>query len=111
MSAEPGAMRMVNTPQSRGSRPVMTRPDGTAVVHGVSPGRYTIWINPVREAIGAPGPTIRHRDGTVDTLGPREHHAWTSGGAAVGSAIVQVVDRDVSIEIPISTFSPGGGPR
>jgi hypothetical protein len=111
MSAEPGAMRMLNTPQSRGSPPVMTRPDGTAVVHGVSPGRYTIWVNPVREVTGGPGPTIRHRDGTVDTLAPTEHHAWVSGGGAGGSAVVQVVDRDVSIEIPLSSFSPGGGPR
>jgi hypothetical protein len=33
---------------------------------------------------------------------PRESHAWTSGGPAAGSASVQVVDRDVCIQVPVS---------
>jgi hypothetical protein len=111
MSSEPGAMRMVNTPQSRSLPPVMTHPDGTAVVRGVSPGRYTIGVNPLREVIGGRGPVLRRPDGTVDTRGPTEHHAWVPGAGAGGSAMVQVVDRDLSIEVPLSSFPPGGVPR
>lgn len=111
ISADPAAMPLANTIGFGAARPVMTNADGVAVLRGVCAGTYKIYLHPLRELVGARGPTLRRPDGTIDTRGPIGHRAWTSSGAAVGSAVVQVVDHDVSVEIPISTFPPGGGPQ
>jgi protocatechuate 3,4-dioxygenase beta subunit len=87
------------------ARPVTTNADGSVVLRGVTAGTYNIYVHPLRELTGVPGPTVRRPDGTIDPRGVRENHAWT-GGPADGSAAVQVVDRDVCIQIPLSGFPP-----
>jgi hypothetical protein len=62
-----------------------------AKLYGMRVGTYSIEIMPMRE--------VTARDSQVH---------WQQSGQSVGNATVQVVDRDVSVEIPISRFPPDG---
>jgi hypothetical protein len=108
--AESGAKQMVNTPGFGGTFHTTTGPGMDGAVPAISPGMYDIYLQPLQEVTGARGPTVRRPDGTIDPRGAREYHAWRSGGPAVGSAVVPVVDRDVSVAIPISIFPPDVAP-
>jgi hypothetical protein len=77
MSADPAARPLVNTFGFGAAFPITTNADGTAVLRGVTAGTYHIYVHPAR-----------------------------TGGAAAGSAAVQVVDRDVCIQIPLSGSPP-----
>jgi hypothetical protein len=77
MSADPAARPLVNTFGFGATFPVTTNADGSVVLRGVTAGTYHIYVHPA-----------------------------TAGGRAVGSAAVQVVDRDVCIQIPLSGFPP-----
>jgi protocatechuate 3,4-dioxygenase beta subunit len=76
-------------------QPIFTRDYGTANLRGFSPGTYVIEVIPGRITPGRNGQT----------------RGWSAGGAPVGSATVQVVDGDVSVEIPVSRFPDGGRPQ
>jgi hypothetical protein len=104
VSADPAARPLVNTFGFGAALPVTTTAEGTAVLRGVTAGTYNVYVHPLRELTGVRGPTVRRPDGTIDARGVRKNRAWTAGGPAVGSAVVQVVDRDISIRIPLSGF-------
>ena len=70
-----------------GAPPTFAAPDGTAELRGFLPGTYTISV----------------RRATV-TGGPNGQRRAAPSGQSIGSAIVQVVDGDVNVEIPISDF-------
>ena len=108
--AEPSAKRWVNTPGFGGGFHVTATPGVDAAIPGVSPGVYNIHFQPLQEVTGAQRRTYRRLDGTIGTMGTPNQHGWTSSGPAVGSAVVPVVDRDVSVAIPISSFPPGEAP-
>jgi protocatechuate 3,4-dioxygenase beta subunit len=109
-AAEPNSQEMVNTLGFGARFPVTAAPGVDVAVPGLSPGIYNIHLQPLQEVTGARGPTVRRPDGTIDPRGPRNSHGWRSSGPAVGSAVVPVVGRDVSVAIPISIFPPGGVP-
>jgi hypothetical protein len=71
--------------------PTLAGEDGTAELRGIPNGTYTIRVN----------------RGQV-RIGPNGQRFPSGGGPVVGSAIVQVMDGDVSVTIPISSFPPQG---
>ena len=101
--SELSALRNANAPGFGDSDSIITPPGGDAVFRAVPAGTYTIQVHPAREVRETPGPTIRLPDGSIQTI---EHHGWTQDGSIGGSAVVTVVDHDVSIAVPFSTFLP-----
>ncbi len=104
--ADPAAKALVNTfGFGAALLPVTTSADGTAVLRGTTAGDYNIYVNTLREA-PARGPTVRRPDGTIDPRGARGNHALIASGPAAGSASVQVADRDVCVQLPLTDRPP-----
>lgn len=78
--------RGARTLGAAGWRPILTGPDGVGVLRGICAGKYNILVNLARATYGPNG----------------QLRGWAHGNTWVGSAIVQVVDSDVGVEIPIS---------
>ena len=71
--------------------PTLAREDGTAELRGIPNGTYTIRVNRGQVRIARNGQRLP-----------------SGGGPVVGSATVQVMDGDLSVTIPISSFPPPG---